>query len=103
MFVAEGRLVVRRLLESQRFSPRAILLTDAALEALIELLALESIEVNIFRGQNESGSRGRLFGGQVAAQAFAAAARTVEERSAHSLHGYFLRPLRPDHLPPLSR
>ena len=65
---------------------------NAALEALIELLDLEPIEVNIYRGQNEPGSRGRLFGGQVAAQAFAAAARTVEDRAAHSLHSYFLRP-----------
>jgi acyl-CoA thioesterase-2 len=62
-----------------------------ALKSLIEILSLEAIEVNIFRGQNESGSRARLFGGQVAAQAFTAASRTVEDRTAHSLHGYFLR------------
>ena len=62
------------------------------LKSLIDLLDLEPIEVNIFRGRNESSSRARLFGGQVAAQAFAAAGRTVEGRSAHSLHGYFLRP-----------
>jgi acyl-CoA thioesterase-2 len=64
---------------------------NSALESLIALLDLESIEVNIFRGQNERGTRSRLFGGQVAAQAFAAAARTVEGRTAHSLHSYFLR------------
>ena len=41
LFVAEGRLVVRRLLESNRFSPRAILLTDAALEALTRPLTAD--------------------------------------------------------------
>jgi acyl-CoA thioesterase-2 len=64
---------------------------NAALESLIEVLGLEPIEVNIFRGHNESESRARLFGGQVAAQAFTAAARTVDGLTAHSLHGYFLR------------
>jgi acyl-CoA thioesterase-2 len=64
---------------------------NRALTELIELLDLEAIEVNIFRGANERGSRTRLFGGQVAAQALAAAARTVEGRTAHSLHAYFLR------------
>ena len=65
---------------------------NAALENLIRILDLEQIEENIFRGQNEHGrSRIRLFGGQVAAQALAAAGRTVEGRRAHSLHGYFLR------------
>ncbi len=66
-----------------------------ALQRLIDLLELEPIEENIFRGQNEGGGRGhgrmRLFGGQVAAQALAAAGRTVEGRSVHSLHAYFLR------------
>jgi acyl-CoA thioesterase-2 len=62
-----------------------------ALTRLIELLDLEAIEENIFRGQNEATRYGRLFGGQVAAQALAAAGRTVEERRAHSLHAYFLR------------
>ncbi len=64
---------------------------NAALERLIGLLDLEPIEVNIFRGQNEQSRWTRLFGGQVAAQALAAAWRTVEDRTAHSLHGYFLR------------
>ena len=59
---------------------------------LVELLDLEEIERNIFRGRNEGGQRERLFGGQVAAQALAAAGRTVSGRVAHSLHAYFLRP-----------
>jgi acyl-CoA thioesterase II len=39
----------------------------------------------------------RLFGGQVAAQALSAACQTVPpDRPPHSLHGYFIRPGRPD-------
>ena len=64
----------------------------SALEKLVEILDLEEIERNIYRGQNEATSRTRLFGGQVAAQALVAAGRTVEdERRAHSLHAYFLK------------
>ena len=68
------------------------------LRELVELLDLEPIDRDIFRGRNESQREGRLFGGQVAAQALAAAGRTVEERTPHSLHAYFLRagdPARP--------
>lgn len=61
-------------------------------EELRALLDLEQIELNIFRGQNERGQIGRLFGGQVLSQALMAAGRTVERLPAHSLHGYFLRP-----------
>ena len=71
-----------------------------ALDDLIELLDLERIEVNIFRGQSPDENRQRVFGGQVAGQALVAAGRTVEEsvrpgepeRHVHSLHAYFLRP-----------
>ena len=62
------------------------------LEGLLELLDLEEIDQNIYRGRNERAQRERLFGGQVAAQALAAAGRTVTGRVAHSLHAYFLRP-----------
>jgi acyl-CoA thioesterase-2 len=65
---------------------------DQGARGLLELLDLEEIDRNIYRGRNESGRRLRLFGGQVAAQALAAAGRTVEGRAAHSLHAYFLRP-----------
>lgn len=64
---------------------------NRALKTLLETLDLERIEDDIFRGQNEETRWGRLFGGQVAAQALVAASRTVEGRRAHSLHGYFLR------------
>jgi acyl-CoA thioesterase-2 len=63
-----------------------------ALEALIELLDLEEIELNLFRGRSPAEDRQRVFGGQVLAQALVAAYRTVEDRLAHSFHAYFLRP-----------
>jgi acyl-CoA thioesterase-2 len=58
---------------------------------LIESLALERIEVNLFRGFTPPGGAARIFGGQVIAQALLAAYATVEERLCHSLHCYFLR------------
>lgn len=62
-------------------------------EELLELIDLEPIEVNIYRGVNRDIGSGRVFGGQVLAQALVAARRTVEgEREAHSLHGYFILP-----------
>ncbi|MGA4962505.1 acyl-CoA thioesterase II [Streptomyces pseudogriseolus] len=64
-----------------------------ALPELLDLLDLEQIEENIFRGSSRSAVVPRVFGGQVAAQALVAAGRTVpEDRPAHSLHAYFLRP-----------
>lgn len=65
---------------------------------LLDLLELEELDINLYRGRNEDGGDWKtLFGGQVAAQALMAAARTVPEgRTPHSLHGYFLRPGRPD-------
>ena len=59
---------------------------------LVSLLDLEPLEVNIYRGQNRDLGTGRVFGGQVFAQALVAARRTVDAaREAHSVHGYFLR------------
>ncbi len=67
--------------------------TSTPLEKLIELLDLEKLEENIFRGHQPQESRQRVFGGQVAGQALVAAGRTVpSERPVHSLHAYFLRP-----------
>jgi acyl-CoA thioesterase-2 len=63
------------------------------LDDLVDLLDLEQIEVNIFRGRSPDENRQRVFGGQVAAQALVAAGRTVDaDRHVHSLHAYFLRP-----------
>jgi len=59
----------------------------------VELLRIEELDENLFRGRCHAGAPMRAFGGQVAAQALTAAGRTVEpERRVHSLHGYFLRP-----------
>jgi acyl-CoA thioesterase II len=66
---------------------------------LVDVLDLEAIEVNIFRGVSPDDKRQRVFGGQVAGQALVAAGRTVADesqpgidRAVHSLHAYFLRP-----------
>ena len=65
-----------------------------ALDRVVDLLNLEQIEVDIFRGRSPEGERRqRVFGGQVAGQALVAAGRTVpEDRPVHSLHAYFIRP-----------
>jgi acyl-CoA thioesterase-2 len=61
-----------------------------------EILDLEQLEVNIYRGSifsPESGFLQRTFGGHVAGQSLVSAVRTVDPRyQVHSLHGYFLRP-----------
>jgi acyl-CoA thioesterase-2 len=63
------------------------------LDRLVDLLDLERIEVDIFRGKQPTESLQRVFGGQVAGQALVAAGRTVpSDRPVHSLHAYFLRP-----------
>ena len=64
------------------------------LDLVVDLLDLEPIEVNLFRGVSPQENRQRVFGGQVAGQALVAAARTVDDpqRMVHSLHAYFLRP-----------
>ena len=65
----------------------------SALDDLLDLLELEVLEVNLFRGLSPDEDRQRVFGGQVAAQALVAAGRTVDpDRPVHSLHAYFLRP-----------
>ena len=65
-----------------------------ALNEVINLLDLEQIELDIFRGDSPAGERRqRVFGGQVAGQALVAAGRTVPaDRPVHSLHAYFIRP-----------
>ncbi|MCP3963737.1 MAG: acyl-CoA thioesterase II [bacterium] len=63
----------------------------AILEDLIHLLDLERLDTNLFRGESRDIGTNRVFGGQVLGQALAAANRTVEERTVHSLHAYFLR------------
>jgi len=62
------------------------------LSQVLELLDLETLELNWFRGISPRTGRDRIFGGQVMAQALVAAYRTVEHRTAHSFHSYFIRP-----------
>ncbi len=63
------------------------------LDALVNLLTLERIEENLFRGASQDLGFPQLFGGQVLGQVISAASQTVTpERHVHSLHGYFLRP-----------
>ncbi|RJL33510.1 acyl-CoA thioesterase II [Bailinhaonella thermotolerans] len=66
---------------------------NEALKQLLDLLDLEQIELDIFRGRSPEDRLQRVFGGQVAGQALVAAARTVpDDRRVHSLHAYFIRP-----------
>ncbi len=64
------------------------------LRALVDdILDLDRIHDDTFRGRSPQGATQRVFGGQVAAQALAAASRTApSDRPVHSLHAYFLRP-----------
>jgi acyl-CoA thioesterase II len=69
----------------------------AALDQLVDLLDLEVLELNLYRGFSPPEKQLRVFGGQVAAQSLVAAGRTVGDgkggdRPVHSLHAYFLRP-----------
>ncbi|MDO7869498.1 acyl-CoA thioesterase II [Nocardioides jiangxiensis] len=60
---------------------------------LVDLLDLETIDVNLFRGRQPITFFQRVFGGQVAGQAMIAAERTAPAgMTMHSLHSYFLRP-----------
>jgi acyl-CoA thioesterase-2 len=60
---------------------------------VVSILALEQIEQDLYRANYVVREDRPLFGGQVAAQALAAAGATVPpQRLPHSLHGYFLRP-----------
>ncbi len=64
-----------------------------AIDHLISILDLEPLEQNLFRGRGPKEGWQRVYGGQVLGQALVAAVRTVlEERIAHSMHGYFLLP-----------
>lgn len=65
----------------------------ALLDELVDLLALERLEEDLFRGKSQDLGWGTVFGGQVLGQALSAATQTVAaDRHTHSLHAYFLRP-----------
>ena len=66
-------------------------MASGAVRELLEILDLEPLEVNLFRGRSPQSRWQRVFGGQVIGQALVAANRTVEPaRRPHSLHAYFL-------------
>ncbi|MFI5507759.1 acyl-CoA thioesterase [Mycobacterium sp. NPDC051804] len=62
-----------------------------ALDTLERALQLEPMGDNSFRATNEADRFGRIFGGQLLAQALHAASSTVEQHKPHSLHAYFLQ------------
>lgn len=60
--------------------------------SLTELLDVEQLDTDLYRGARVPGGKGRAFGGQVIAQALQAAQRSTDEsKTAHSLHAYFMR------------
>lgn len=64
-----------------------------AIRELIDILDLERLEQDLFRGRSPSSSWQRVFGGQTIAQSLVAAQRTVAgDRQVHSLHAYFMLP-----------
>lgn len=68
-----------------------------AIKDLLNVLDLHQTGEDRFEGPGHGGeTQERIYGGQVVAQALAAACRTVEGRAPHSLHAYFLRPGNPD-------
>ena len=64
---------------------------EALTAGLVALLDVEEIDTDLYRGPRNPGGRGRVFGGQVIAQALQAAQRSTEGKDAHSLHAYFMR------------
>ena len=64
----------------------------SAIQDLLDILDLEPLEVNLFRGRSPQAGWQRVYGGQVIGQALVAAVRTVEGRVPHSMHAYFLLP-----------
>lgn len=69
-------------------------MTDASGPDLCELLDLEQLAADLFLARSPIRGRQRVYGGQVVAQALAAATRTLDsaDHRVHSLHGYFIRP-----------
>ena len=68
---------------------------DGSVDELLELLNLQTVGQGVFTGPPARESMPRVFGGQVLAQALAAAAFTVDGPVCHSLHAYFVRPGKP--------
>ncbi|CAN5155417.1 acyl-CoA thioesterase II [soil metagenome] len=73
-------------------SPPPVFTPEQLVGGLVALLTVEELDVDLYRGARLPGGRGRVFGGQVIAQALRAAMRSAEGYAPHSLHAYFLRP-----------
>ncbi len=74
--------------------------TQTPLEQLLRLFTLDTVAPDHFIGQSLDLGFRNLFGGHILGQALVAAGNTCEDRSAHSLHAYFIRggdPLAPIH------
>jgi len=71
-------------------------MSSTAVKDLVDILDLETLEQNLFRGRSPKIGWQRVFGGQVIGQALVAACRTVPDRAPHSLHAYFLLPGDPE-------
>jgi acyl-CoA thioesterase-2 len=65
---------------------------NTVLADLVQVLQLERLELNLFRGESRDLGFRQVFGGQVLGQALNAASATVADRAVHSLHAYFLLP-----------
>src|SRR5262245_2980074 len=97
--MSAGQRAAPNLARSRRRRKQYGSMTDGdRTNELLDLLALEELDTNLYRAGNpDRPLTAHLFGGQVAAQALRAASHTVDEdRMPHSLHGYFLRGGRPD-------
>lgn len=71
---------------------------EALVATLVDLLDVERIDTDLYRGKRQPGGVGRVFGGQVIAQALQAAQRSTDDaKAAHSLHAYFMRPGHEEH------
>jgi acyl-CoA thioesterase II len=78
--------------------PTAVMDPAALVTELLTLLDVEELDTDLYRGARQPGGVGRVFGGQVIAQALQAAQRsTAADQTAHSLHAYFMRPGSEDH------
>lgn len=73
-------------------------MSASVLEELIDVIQVECLDVNLFRGKSSIGNTGRVIGDLVLAQAMYAANCTVDERFVmHSLHSNFLMQGDPGH------
>lgn len=69
---------------------------NRVLEELVGLLRLEKMSRNVFKGDSQDLGFGNIFGGQALGQSLSAASQTIsEDKTVHSLHGYFMRPGHP--------